>query len=98
MENLLNTLKEAKNVLDRASMKKATIQTGWDTNGDTFTDIDVYDCEDEIKEILPPASGFFFGSTQIDEYYKNDVERTIEIIDTLLREDAAADFYYQASW
>jgi len=98
MENLLNALKEAKNVLDRASMKKATIQTGWDTNGDTFTDIDVYDCEDEIKEILPPASGFFFGSTQIDEYYKSEVERTIEIIDTLLREDTEGDFFYQASW
>lgn len=98
MQNLLNTLKEAKNVLDRASMKKETIKIGMNNDGDIFSDIDVYDCEDDIKDILPPVSGFFFGSTQIDEYYKNDVERTIEIIDNLLREDAAADFYYQASW
>lgn len=98
MTELLDNLKRAKKELDRAGMKKATIQTGWDNNGDTFAEIDVYDCEDEIKEILPPASGFFFGSTQIDEYYKSEVERTIEIIDTLLREDAEGDFYYQASW
>ena len=98
MENLLNTLKRAKKELDRAGMKKATIQTGWDSNGDTFAEIDVYDCEDEIKDILPPTSGFFFGSLQIDEYYKNEVERTIQVIDNLLKEDAGGDFYYQASW
>ena len=98
MENLLNTLKDAKNVLDRASMKKITIKIGMNNDGDIFSDIDVYDCEDDIKDILPPTSGFFFGSTNIDEYYKNEVERTIQLIDNLLIEDAEGDFYYQASW
>jgi hypothetical protein len=98
MKDLSKTLKKAKRVLSKASLKKETIQIGMNKDGDIFSDIDVYDCEDEIRDILPPASGFFFGSTQIDEYYKSEVERTIEIIDTLLREDAEGDFFYQASW
>ena len=31
-------------------------------------------------ELLPTADGFFFGSTEYDEYYFNNIEDTIEII------------------
>lgn len=97
IKELHKTLKKARKVLSKAGMKKARIRTGWDINGDTV-EVDVYDCEDEIKDILPPTSGCFFGSIQIDEYYKNQVEKTIQIIDNLLIEDAEGDFYYHASW
>jgi hypothetical protein len=51
--------------------------------------------------LLPPQSGFFFGSTDIDEYYWKDLKYTIEIIDAL--EDPKTDsfnFYYKyrSSW
>jgi hypothetical protein len=52
----------------------------------------------ELKESLPTASGFFFGGTEYDEYYFNEVERTIEIIEGLMSEDNDGDYYYESSW
>lgn len=37
------------------------------------------------EELLPTTSGFFFGSTQYDEWYYKDVENTISIIEDVLR-------------
>jgi len=45
--------------------------------------------------LLPPTEGFFFGSTDVDEYYFEDLRKTIEIISSL---DKRMDYYYRASW
>ena len=48
---------------------------------------------------LPTASGFFFGSTEYDEYYRHDLERTKLILEKALSLDEnEVSFYYQASW
>lgn len=53
----------------------------------------------EIAELMPPTSGFFFGSTEIDEHYIAQVEKTIEIIEqALICVGSDVDYYYQASW
>lgn len=49
------------------------------------------------EDLLPPMGGFFFGSTEIDDDYMDDLERTIEIIDKALKEPIG-DLYYQSSW
>lgn len=58
-------------------------------------------CELVIKtkstELLPPTSGFFFGSTDIDESYWDDLRETIKIISELAP-DTECDYYYSASW
>lgn len=48
-------------------------------------------------EDLPPSSGFFFGSKEIDEYYLQDIEYTVEVISKLLLADVDY-FTYQSSW
>lgn len=61
---------------------------------------------DKIQELLPPVGGFFFGSTDIDKYYKQKVEDTIQIIEGLINEESDDEeainvdgyFFYQASW
>ena len=58
------------------------------------------------ETLLPTQSGFFFGSTAYDEYYFGEIERTIEIIEPVLKftkhkleiEDYVWEVYYQASW
>ena len=58
------------------------------------------------ETLLPTQSGFFFGSTAYDEYYFGEIERTIEIIEPVLKfakhkleiEDYDWEVYYQASW
>ena len=38
------------------------------------------------KKYLPTMDGFFFGSTDYDEFYLMEVKRTIAIIDVILKE------------
>lgn len=46
-------------------------------------------------ELIPPTEGFFFGSTEIDQFYWDDLKDTVEILADL---DENADYYYNASW
>lgn len=52
------------------------------------------------KSLLPTESGFFFGSTQYDDWYRDDLKKTIDICNQAL---ATTDFdkqmiYYVSSW
>jgi hypothetical protein len=50
------------------------------------------------KQLLPTQSGFFFGSTDYDEYYLKHVQDTIDIIEPLLKEGGSGEYEYVASW
>jgi hypothetical protein len=53
----------------------------------------------EGKKILPTANGFFFGSTDYDEYYFKGLEETVKIIEKALRvDDTQWELYYHSSW
>ena len=56
--------------------------------------------KDVVSDILPTSSGFFFGSTEYDEWYLRDIENTIEQINTILNEtDFNEDaILYTSSW
>jgi hypothetical protein len=54
--------------------------------------------KNKAEELLPTQSGFFFGSTEIDEWYWQDINSTIEIIDKCLKMDDTWSFKYQSSW
>jgi hypothetical protein len=60
---------------------------------------------EEIEDLLPTTSGFFFGSTGYDEGYMYDIDNTIEILETALNEEKElnkngiyCDYYYRSSW
>ena len=50
------------------------------------------------EELLPTQAGFFFGSTEYDEYYFGDLADTIRIIDDALSCGDEWTFAYQSSW
>ena len=52
----------------------------------------------KARELLPPAAGFFFGSTEVDGYYFQDLEQTVKIIDECLTLPEQWDFEYHSSW
>lgn len=78
-------------------------------NGQQYVDGEWVDCMEPGKviinpevaeELLPSCRGFFFGSTEYDEYYMQDIEDTIKIIKNVL---ATTDFEtqmlaYCSSW
>lgn len=54
----------------------------------------------KAEELLPVTTGFFFGSQEYDEYYFDDLKRTVKVLDEVLKTPGIDmfDFYYQSSW
>ena len=58
-------------------------------------------CNPDVAELrLPTQGGFFFGSTEYDDWYISDIKHTMDIITTVLE---TTDFdtqmiYYVSSW
>lgn len=52
------------------------------------------------EKILPTQGGFFFGSTDYDDGYKDDLRHTVETLSAVLSEPDADSgwFEYSASW
>jgi hypothetical protein len=50
--------------------------------------------------LLPTESGFFFGGTEYDDWYKRGLNDTVNVIDRALKaqKDLGLDLYYQSSW
>ena len=53
---------------------------------------------DKAHELLPTQSGFFFGSTQYDEWYFEDINNTIEMLEGILSDETGDEFEYHSSW
>ncbi len=85
LEDLLSICIE---VRDKTKMSK-----GWVHNGDTLANgkwCPNYEEGNTIvnpevaRELLPTTGGFFFGSTEYDEYYMADIVSTIDILTKVL--------------
>lgn len=53
---------------------------------------------DKGPEELPTKEGFFFGSTDYDEYYLNDLQHTVNILKKALSLPKGWAFEYHSSW
>lgn len=68
------------------------------------------DCETALKildsgdkngasKVITPTSGFFFGSTEVDSWYRRDLENTIAIVNKCFSTKFDSfDFNYRSSW
>jgi hypothetical protein len=52
---------------------------------------------DKAEDLLPTGAGFFFGSTEYDQYYVQDLVDTVAIINRCLSTKFDS-FEYQSSW
>lgn len=60
---------------------------------------EVIEDKDKADDLLPTSAGFFFGSTDYDEYYFGDLVYTVETLEALLNETPDNwDFQYSSSW
>jgi hypothetical protein len=50
------------------------------------------------EELLPTRAGFFFGGLEYDEWYFQDLQNTIAMIDRVLSNSENDWFIYRASW
>jgi hypothetical protein len=58
----------------------------------------VLEDRERASELLPTTDGFFFGSTEYDQHYFDDLEKTIRIIDDCLTLHEQWEFEYHSSW
>lgn len=84
---------------DSETMKKK-IHTGWENGKATYAEIDVFIHTELAEELLPTQEGFFFGSTDYDEWYLDGLRETIDQITNILKEtDFKKDYIvYTSSW
>lgn len=101
-DNLQELLRTVNEVLDNVKMGKGDVHTGTTyqagTRTENYEEGKIVLNPDVCDELLPTSSGFFFGSTDYDEWYIKDLELTKQICEDALKEDDGGDFYYQSSW
>lgn len=84
------------------------VQRGVDDCGNYYVEksqlLELLDLCEKVKadnsladSLLPTASGFFFGGTDYNEWYFEDINNTINIIKEAV-EGGDADYYYSSSW
>lgn len=92
-----------------AVQKASKLVKGNVTNGYSFKDGKMIRNEEQgyviadpsvAEDLLPTTDGFFFGSTDYDQWYMQDINYTVETLTTILKDD---DFdshmlVYAASW
>lgn len=62
---------------------------------------EVLENHNKAEELLPCQEGFFFGETEYNEYYFEDLNRTKEMLEKILRrikDGEGWDIYYSSSW
>lgn len=89
-ENLIELRDTCQTILDNTIVKIGNVKNGERLNKDTgnwepiYEQGKVIDNPELAQEMLPTQSGFFFGSTDYDEHYINELESTISQINKIL--------------
>ena len=95
---LRNLYERCKTILKDNTQEKEEIYQDLEGN-EKARMVKVLKDDTKAKELLPTCEGFFFGSTEYDEWYVDDLERTIEILEPLINsEDGWSEIIYEASW
>lgn len=103
-EHLQRLLDICKKIKKECPLVDGKVQNGYSFNENGEK---VYDYEDgkvmtnvELAEkLLPTSEGFFFGGTGYDQWYMQDIEYTIVVLEDIIKNDnGGANYYYTSSW
>ena len=103
-ENIQELLRRCKIIKGASTMEKAYIENGKTFANDQWCPIyiegETISNPNIAKNLLPTQEGFFFGGTNYDQWYMNDITATIDILQKVLDE---TDFdremiVYCSSW
>jgi len=101
LEELYETCKSILLIVPTA---KGQISSGqkWDSENNHWSNIledrKVVLNSEQVANLLPTQEGFFFGSTDYDNYYLEDIQYTFDQLNRLLKEDSDIDYEYHSSW
>ena len=102
LEDLRNVCQK---VLDECILVKGEIANGQRMNSasglmeDILEEGEYIENPEIAEELLPTHSGFFFGSTNYDQWYISDLEHTVKVLtEELDKPDDGSYYEYHASW
>lgn len=109
IEDIKKLYEKCKEIKEKAIIKEGKIKNGEKLeNGKWIPIIEegkYIENIEEIADILPTESGFFFGSTNYDEWYLEQIDYTINIFEEIIKEEEElnkegfySDFEYTSSW
>lgn len=100
-EQLKELLDTVNKVLEASKLVKGRVKNGQVMKDgkmvDNMEDGEFIENPTVAKKLLPTTEGFFFGSTDYDQWYYKDLVNTKQILEEALTYDEG-DFYYRASW
>lgn len=79
IEDILEILKKVQDTM------KTTTKTRLDSRGNEYKE-EVITNPKAVEKIFPTADGFFWGSTDYDDYYIDEVNRTVDVLEQVVRE------------
>jgi hypothetical protein len=97
LRELVDDCKSSLEYLNSCKKIKHPVEVGFDGKGPLIQEMEFYDV-DEDKIALQTVRGFFFGETKYDDWYKNNLEKTIETLEKSFEDTPEADYYYSSSW
>lgn len=101
-EQLEKLLATCKTVLAGSKLIKGKVINGQvgTQNGyeNVYGDGELIENPELAQKLLPTVRGFFFGSTEYDQWYLDDLKRTVEILEEELKNNNADYYTYEASW
>jgi len=103
LQELLDICKKVK---EGSKLIKGKQANGYTFNDDgervyKYVDGEIIEDSSVAEELLPTQSGFFFGGTNYDKYYLQDIDDTIKMLEEELAIDYGIDqpeYYYRSSW
>lgn len=103
-EQLLELLAKCREVVTKAIVEAGKIHIGTTYSQgkktEDYIDGEIIANAEEISEILTSREGFFFGSTEYNQYYLQDIHDTIKMLEALGIEspEHEGEYCYRASW
>ena len=94
LEKLKQACLDSIAIMQNSTMVNKQISVGWNSDGDIMDTIKVFDV-DPADLPISPTSGFFFGSTELTEWFLEDLQFTADEISKL---DPDAEYEYCSSW
>lgn len=95
-----------KEIIENCVLIHGKVKNGYRWDSENNKEIPIWEeglivANSEIcKELLPTEDGFFFGSTDYDRYYFEDIRRTYSKLKEILKtwDFESKALYYESSW
>lgn len=105
IDKLRELLETVNKVLDSIEMQKGVLLNGttysreYPEGKPNFISGEVIVDESVAEKLLPTQSGFFFGNTDYNEWYVEDLQETKRILEYVIETTSEdSEIYYQSSW